>query len=105
MTMVEGISAAEAIAASICWLARFRYEGAGTIYEGIGHKPSCRFCAKPSDELLTTYGLSQVRADQFSAWRALPRSVRQSKIGEAQEPPWYERLEEAEEVDNGTNVG
>jgi hypothetical protein len=91
--MATDISAAEAIAASICWLARFRHGAAGPAYDGIGHKPSCRFCAMPEDTLVEHYAIERVQASQLKAFRALPPAARAKAISEAQEEPWYEQLE------------
>jgi hypothetical protein len=97
--VVDGISAAEAIAASLCWLARDRYGDAAMIgdvnLEAVGywHRGNCRFCTKPMDELVTTYNVSNVLADQLSAFLSLSRPARAARIREAQEKPWYEQLD------------
>jgi hypothetical protein len=94
----EGVSAAEAIAASLCWLARFRWGELGATYSGVlegttyWHKANCRFCTKPTEDLITTYGLDRVEATQLKAFKELSRSTRAARIREAQEVPWYEQL-------------
>lgn len=99
MTIVDGgVSAADAIAASLCWLARFRHGDAAMIGEvnlesvGYWHRGGCRFCSKPMEDLLTTYGLGQVQPDQMRAFKELSKQARAARIREAQEVPWYEQL-------------
>lgn len=102
MTIVDGgVTAAEAVAASLCWLARFKNgEDLGRLAGGpvatqldYWHKPGCRFCDKPVGELLTTYGVGQVSPEAMKAWSSLSRPARAARIREAQEVPWYERLD------------
>jgi hypothetical protein len=88
-----GVSPAEAVAASICLLARFRHGDAGRAYDGIGHKPSCRFCDIPEATLVEQYGIERVMASQLKAFRALPPRARAAAVTEAQEAPWYDQLE------------
>ena len=91
---------AEAIAASLCWLARDRHgeqlgKTAGEVVnKGIAqHRPNCRFCRMPKEELLTTYGLSNVEPGTYKAFTDLSPKARWARIREAQEVQWFEQLD------------
>jgi hypothetical protein len=90
---------AEAVAAALCWLARFRHGALGSAYEGVmeaggyWHKANCRFCDLAPDVLIAAYNITRVDADALKAFNALPRPARAARIREAQEVPWYESLE------------
>jgi hypothetical protein len=99
MIVGDGISPAEAIAASMCWLARFRHGDAAMIGEvnldniGYWHRAGCRFCTKPMNELVTTFAIGRCEKGSMAAFNALSKSARAARIREAQEVPWYEQLE------------
>lgn len=93
-TRVEQVTPAEAIAASMCWLARFRYgEEGAAIEKGVNfwHRKACRFCSLPASELLTTYSLERVDQADLKAFQRLDRKARAARVYEAQEEPWWLR--------------
>lgn len=99
--MATGVLPADAIAASLCWLARNRHgDLAKTISDavdkGVGywHKAGCRFCRMPMEELLTKYGLANVEPGSYADFTALDRKARAARIREAQEVQWYDTLGE-----------
>lgn len=91
---------AEAIAAGVCWLARWN-EGHGlraaiggetADQVGYWHRVGCRFCSVELDELLALTDLTRCRPDELKWWKAQDRRTRAAKIYEAQEAPWWEQM-------------
>ena len=98
MTMAE-LGPAEAIAASLCWLARFRHgedlgAASGAITHGADsrHRPGCRVCGMAVDDLITTYSLDNVEPGSYKTFMELSRLDRADRIREAQEVQWYDTL-------------
>lgn len=81
---------AEVIAASICWLERFK-SGIGPVESRAGywHKGTCRFCTIPLEELLAMSDLERCDPGQVEQWQRMPRKQRAARIYEAQEDPWW----------------
>jgi hypothetical protein len=88
-------SVAEAVAAGICWLARWqtaRPDFRVDLGKGVGfyHRDGCRFCAMSPDELLTLSDLSKFSNAQLTSWAKASRKTRAARIYEAQGEPWWE---------------
>lgn len=99
------LSAAEACAASLCWLSRFRFGSAvaGTTggdriaqkVDGYWHRGKCRWCAKPLPELMaliTTTLADPSFAASEAAFKRLDGRARAARVREAQESPWYDEV-------------
>lgn len=88
---MERVSIAESVAASVCWLARFRHGEIAAVANGVSywHKRACRFCETPMDELIALADLSRIPAEELKAWERLPAKARAARVYEAQEDPWW----------------
>lgn len=100
---------AETVAASCCWLARFKMaptigadEGGRRIVtkvESYWHNKACRYCRTPLEELMAKieaanreFATTEEGKRALSSFRHLPEKARTAKVREAQEAPWYDDL-------------
>lgn len=94
MTQPTRITVADAVAAGLCWLARWRGGKAQEITDQVGyyHRSTCRFCTMPLEELLPMTDLTRCSKEELSWWISATKSTRAARIFEAQEPPWWDKL-------------
>ena len=101
-------SPAEACAASLCWLARFKVgvklagePGGDRIaakVEGYWHNKACRYCPVPLGELIRRIQLAntaleaEVDRRSLEAFQRLPPKARTARVREAQEVAWYDAV-------------
>lgn len=85
---------ADRVAASICWLARWRGQAPVGAEAALGraqerHPVPCRYCGVPLDELVKLIRAPR-DAKAESAFEALDRKAQYARVREAQDPPWWE---------------
>lgn len=94
--MKSSYSAAEVVAASVCYLARCWTEPGVLANTITAHHPAiCRFCKTPLEELVA---IATEGPDPHSraAFVALPAKAQFARVREAAEPPWWEDVIDAE---------
>lgn len=102
------VSPAEAIAASLCWLNRFKSQlpaGNGprriaSKVEGYWHDKACRYCPVPAAELMVRINtaMHDLHDEQgrptatLDAFERLRSPAKTAKVREAQEGAWFDEL-------------
>lgn len=110
VTYPDVVSPAEAIAASLCWLSRFKLNsiraepGGARIaskVENYWHDRTCRYCDTPAPELMARINRANAALDieederSLRAFKQLPPKARAARVREAQEVPWYDEITRA----------
>lgn len=96
------MTVAEVIAASLCWLDRFKLTRATTAggasraqaqIESYWHATTCRYCPVKMEELMAKIVAETGRPEwekREAEFKRLDRKARAARVREAQEEPWYE---------------
>lgn len=110
MTAVTGVTLvapAETVAASLCWLARFKVrqhfhgdrgtDRIGSQVDQFWHNKPCRFCTIDMDTLIAAVNASNaaMTEEQRRSFERLDRSAKTAKVREAQEESWLDELTRA----------